>query len=296
MNVIGGIERLAEGHRVAGQEGQLDIVPVVAAHILDHRPALQAAGVAGGVQDHAVARLPQRRRHHVAHAHGAPAIAPDLDGEHAPVAHAMRRHGGQGGFKLALDGVVEKTHRVRLLENELLDAGAGHQADPVPGDGALLVGQGNRLGLNADQAAAQLTRPGGDQFGAALGIEQGHRRGQIARFERKVAEYLAQRVAAGKTDRADPPDAVVDDKALEHVVDLVEAQIERQFRVAVDHGLVLVIGDAAGRQHDALQLEFLRRHARCEGTEEYGGNYGYAGRNVDKAHDDPPRELANGET
>ena len=75
--------------------------------------------------------------------------------------------------------------------------------------------------------------------------------------ERQVLEGLGQRFAARQAQSADAALVVVDDQALQHVVDLFERDGELQGGVAVDRGLVLEVAEAAGRQHHALEREVL---------------------------------------
>jgi hypothetical protein len=75
--------------------------------------------------------------------------------------------------------------------------------------------------------------------------------------ERQVLEGLGQRLAPRQAQPADTALVVVDDQALQHVVDLVEIDRELERGVVLDRRLVLEIADAAGRQHDALQRRVL---------------------------------------
>jgi hypothetical protein len=66
---------------------------------------------------------------------------------------------------------------------------------------------------------------------------------------------LRQRLAAGRSNLAGGAAIVIDDEALEDVVDLVERHVEAQSRVAVDRGFIFEIADTAARQHDPLERE-----------------------------------------
>ncbi len=148
---------------------------------------------------------------------------------------------------------------VRFLKDELLQAPVGHQADTVTRDGPAAVGEPHRLGDGAQHTALERARALYLDLGALQRVEQRHRRGQCFGPEWQVAEELPERLAAGQADRADAALVVVDDDALEHVVDLVEPYLERQHGVALDHRLMLEIADAAGGQHNPPERQIARR-------------------------------------
>jgi hypothetical protein len=72
-----------------------------------------------------------------------------------------------------------------------------------------------------------------------------------------MARGLPQRFLAGQAEAAHAALVVVDDQALQHVVDLVERDGELEVGVAVDRRLVLEVAEAAGRQHHALERQVL---------------------------------------
>ena len=82
-------------------------------------------------------------------------------------------------------------------------------------------------------------------LGALQAGQQLGRRSQVLFGERQVAEGLLQRFEARQTDRSDTALVVVNDDAFQHVIDLVETDVQVKNRIAIDHRLVLVIGDAA---------------------------------------------------
>src|SRR6516162_1406191 len=88
-----------------------------------------------------------------------------------------------------------------------------------------------------------------------VGIEEGGRRVERCPVEGEIDKGLRQRLAAGQSNLAGSAAIVIDDEALEDVVDLVERHVEGQCRVAVDSGLIFEIADTAARQHDPLERE-----------------------------------------
>ncbi len=75
-------------------------------------------------------------------------------------------------------------------------------------------------------------------------------------------ESLNACFSGSRPGRLRPPTAalvVVDDEALQYVVDLVERHGELQRCVVLDRGLVLEVTEAGRRQHDPLEREILRR-------------------------------------
>ena len=96
IDEIGLIERLAEGHGITRGEGQLDALPVLAAQVLDHGPALQQALLAGriGVERQPIGRLPERRADDIADPDPPPALTARLDGQRAAVAGPVAQRPG----------------------------------------------------------------------------------------------------------------------------------------------------------------------------------------------------------
>ena len=77
----------------------------------------------------------------------------------------------------------------------------------------------------------------------------------MLRLERQAAKRFAQGLLARQRNRADAALVVVDDDALQHVVDLIAAHAEGQSGVAARTRLVLEVADAARREHHAAELK-----------------------------------------
>ena len=77
LDVVGVVERLVKGDGTARDEGQVDILPVLAAQVLDRGPALQRRTRRRGIgrQGQAIRGLPHRHLDDVGHAHRALALA-----------------------------------------------------------------------------------------------------------------------------------------------------------------------------------------------------------------------------
>jgi len=67
-----------------------------------------------------------------------------------------------------------------------------------------------------------------------------------------VAQYLAERLPAGKPQRRGNAFCVADDKALENVVHLIEPDRQQNFGVAVDDGLIFKLANTTARQGDTF--------------------------------------------
>ncbi len=109
------------------------------------------------------------------------------------------------------------------------------------------------------QPAADRLRRADSDLGALQRVQQIGRGIERGAVERQIDKALRQRLAAGQGDLPGRAAAIVNDEAFQHIVDLVERDIEGERSVAVDLRLVFEVADAAGRQHDPLQHEVGRR-------------------------------------
>ena len=299
VDEIGAVERLAEGHRVAGNQGQLDAVPVLATQVVDVGPAAQPRRplLTDRRQAEAVGGLPQRHRDDVADAHGAPALALGRDLQRAAVLDPVRGDGFERLVHLGLQLRVGERDRLGLLQDELPNALGRDQADPVADGRAQAVGQGDGLGPGAEDASHQVAIAGRADLGALQAVEQRRRGFERIGPERQVAEHLGQGLPARQADLTDAAGVVVDHDAFQHVVDLVEVDLEGEFRVALDLGRILEVTDPAARQHDPLEHELAGRgpgRQDGEGETEKDKDINYlsensAGRGARGAHDLLPR-------
>ena len=123
LHVVALVDRLAERDRIAVLQGQRDAVPVGARLVLQHRPALQARGIAVLRRQHQpVRRLPQRRRGDIADAHRAMAVARAVQRD---VAQALVRLAAQQLERLADTRAqvgIGDLDAVGLLQHELAQA------------------------------------------------------------------------------------------------------------------------------------------------------------------------------
>ena len=274
VDVIGLVQRLAEGHRAARHQGQFDVVPGVAGHVLQHCPALHAGLGGAGVrrQGDAVGGFPHRHRDDIGRAHDALAAAAQADGQGARIAGAVLAHGGQRLADLLAQGRIVELQVLRLFEDELLHRAVGGQhrnAVALALLAAVLADDGFRR--HGDDPAAQHARTGNGNLRPLQRLHQRSQRAQRVLAERQAAERLLERFLARQADAADAALVVVHDEALQHVVDLVEADVELELGVAVDLCLVFEIANATGRQHDALERQLLRRGRQGHGREHGGG-------------------------
>ena len=87
--------------------------------------------------------------------------------------------------------------------------------------------------------------------------QRGRATSQGRLVERHFPEGLSQRFLARQAEAADAALVVVDDQALQHVVDLIEENCELEGGVALDRRLVLEVAEAARREHHALERKVL---------------------------------------
>ncbi len=141
---------------MAGDDGQLHVLPILAGEVLDNRPALEQAPVSRSWlrQPDPVGGLPQRRLHHIADPQGTRAAAAGDELEGAPVALAMARHRRERAVDLGLELGVAEAHCIRILKQHLADAVGGEHAQAVPGDRAA-VRQRHLFGADAKKPAAE---------------------------------------------------------------------------------------------------------------------------------------------
>ena len=87
---------------------------------------------------------------------------------------------------------------------------------------------------------------------------------------------------------ADAALVVVDDQALQHVVDLVEADGELQRRITVDRSLIFEVTQATGREHYALQPKILRlgKHRASAKRREHHGQQPFCHESSRELHAD----------
>ncbi len=217
-----GVERLAKRHRIARHEDKLDVLPVAAGQIFQHRPALQA-GVAAVLGKHqAIRGLPDRRGDHVADGDVARLLAEESDRQAAPLLGAVFGETGERALHLRLGLRIGKAQRRDVLENGLHEAAIGHQRQAMARDGAAFVRQRDLLIFDLEDAPLRGDLAGDFDLAADQRVEQRARRIECLGAERQIAKQLRQRRFAGQADGADGAFAVEYGQALENVVDLVE--------------------------------------------------------------------------
>ena len=275
------VERLVkvfnERNGPPAHETQLHVLPIVIGLVFHDGPALQHPLFVGlsGRQDEPVARTPDRRFDHVADADVPFARAVEMNFHGLLVLVARPGDGGQRAVEFVLEAGIVKDELVHAVEFERADAPVGDEIEErfLEGLGVGLP-PGDLLFLDAEHRAGKILDPAGAGIGqrdlrAAQLVEQIAERRVVADVHLKTAERLFQRVLRGIGHDADVAAVeVLQDEALEDVVNLsgLEAQLRRA--VALDGPLVLEIADAARKEnnlfHGHIAVAVRRRGLRGE--------------------------------
>ncbi len=283
------VQVLDEADRPPADEAELHVGPVAVGLILDDRPPLQLrltglrprAGAAllfararralfsgrrirrrrrlvVARQDQSIARLPHRRLDHVPHAHAPLALPAEVDRHRLLVLIARLGQRGQCPLQLFAQGRVLQLQRTHLVEFHRADAGRPDEVQDPDLDDLPLLRVAGRLALllDAEDRALHLGRLDAeaerDLRAAELAEQFGQRR--VARdVDLEAAQRLGDRVLARVGDRRDLPVVeVLEDEALEDVVDLLRLEPQLGRAVAPDGAEVLEVADAAGEEHHDL--------------------------------------------
>ncbi len=241
------VERLVEVHgerdRTARDQRQPDVVPVVVGRVLDDRPALKERPLLLA-QDQPVAGLPDRRRGDVCDAH--PTLARPLEPERHGLLLGVVA-GGQDLERLAQLGVesfVEQLDPLDLVQRERPQSLLGHQVQVLDLDHLVLVG-GLLLRLDAEDGAGDSGRCGDlDPLAPDLAEQPAEARAG-RQVDAEALERLGDRVARVVGHRRDLAAVeVLDDQALEQVVDVVGLEAEVEPGVPLDLAVALEVADA----------------------------------------------------
>ena len=108
---------------------------------------------------------------------------------------------GQRGVDLALQFGVGERDRLDILQDDLLQSGRRHDADPRPGLGDA-AGSGHGLLIDMHEPAAERSRADNADLRPLQRIQQIDRRIQRRRIERQVGKALRQRLASRQSDFA----------------------------------------------------------------------------------------------
>jgi hypothetical protein len=169
-------------------------------------------------------------------------------------------------FDLCRKRWIDKFDSVEIAQDDLPQAAIGQHADTGAGIGAAIrIAHGVVAGM--DQPARDRLIAADTDVRSLQRVQQIGDRSERRRVERHVGKTLRQRLAAGQGDLAGAAVAVVDDEALQHVVDLVERNVERERGIAIDRRLVFEVTDPAARQHHSFQSE-VGGTGRCGGHEQ----------------------------
>ena len=273
-HVVGVVESLVERHRPARHEREFDVLPILAAQILDDGPALQARARGGriGAEGEAVGGLPDRHLDDVGHAHRALALPAHREVDGARVLGTVPLDGDQRLADLVAQRGIGELQVLCVFEDELLQAAVGVERDPRALHRALVVGQRDAVLLDRHDAAGDRTASAHRDLSPLQGLQQLGRRTQRILVERKVLERLRQRFATRQAEPAHAALVVIDDQALQHVVDLAERHRELQGRVALDARLVFEIAETARGEHDPLQREVLGKGEAWEREKAHQGH------------------------
>ena len=210
------------------------------------------------VEHQAIARLPDGVLHHVAHAHGAFALAAEVEGD-----GLLLRVVAEGDH---LQRLAELAIQDRIQEAQALDVGQLHLAHALGTpevellhlDDAIFA---NRLllflhaddgaGHGAGLAGGRLLKDHFDLLAARL-VEDLGQRGIAAEVDGEGLERLLDGRLAVEADGTDLAAAeVLDNEALEQVVDILDGEGEVDVRIALDVAFALEIADAAIEEDDA---------------------------------------------
>ncbi len=133
------VQRLLQRHRVAGDKGKLNVLPVAAGEILDHAPALQPCRAAVFRQHQAIGRLPYWGGDDIAEADRTAALPQQIDRDRAPILGVILRQPGQRVRHVRIGLRIDEAQRRKLLEHGLHQAVLGEQGQPMPGDHAAII-------------------------------------------------------------------------------------------------------------------------------------------------------------
>ena len=249
---------LNEGLGRAGDEGELDVVPVFTYGVIHDGPALEQRFFTGFArEDDAIGRLPDGNFTDVADVELA--IAGAFCGE-SHAAEILLADGGEQ-VKILADFVSE----VGLGE---LDADGGSEFDAadfagIADDGGEVDFEGGaagnaRFAFDAEQAAGDCGGAGANlQTRATESTVEFREIGFFFEREAECAEAFAERGFGIVVDAGDAAAVKVEDgERLENVVELTAGEIDADGFVAADVAEVLEIADAGLVEDDAADGEF----------------------------------------
>ncbi len=249
------VQVVAERDRRARGQAHRHLPPVLAADVVDHRPALQQrlARAALG-EDHPVGRLPHRRLDHVADREVVLARAGQADVDGDLLEHALAGGGVEAAMKLQREVTVAQGHAADLRQADDLHALAAQQADAIVARAGLrrrdplAVRRRRGVGLvddllDHDDAAAELALGGAEHDLVAAQRVEHLREAALPRRQRRQ-RCVGPRLRVERHRDADRlAVAAVDHRqALEQVVDLILADLDRQ-HVALDPAAALEVAD-----------------------------------------------------
>ena len=252
------IERLVQVHgerdRAARDEGELDVAPVVVRGVLDDRPALEERRLLVGEHE-PVARLPDRGRDDVGNAHFPLSLALEADRDGLLLGVVAGSQHGQRLAELGVEPRVEQLDALDLVERDRAEPIVGQQVQVLDVN-RLVVGNGLLLGLDAQHRAGE--RPGRGQFDAVAAdlAEQSAEAGVGRQVDPEALQGLVDRVARAVGDGRDRAAGVIlNDEALEQVVDVLGLEPKLDLRVPLDLAVALEVADAAGVEDHPRQRQ-----------------------------------------
>ena len=268
--------------RAAGDQGHVDVVPVLPAGVLEDGPTLQQAVTRTRHQP--VARLPQRHLGQVAQRHATTGWHVQRDLQLPLLLAAAIRQPRQHQPDLALERRIAERDPVDGLEHHRADPVGTHQAEPVRGGRAVAVQC--LLGGHGQDPAAQRGWPMDLDLGTTQAQQQGRQVAQIGFAERHVAKQVGQRRRPQEAHRPDRAAIAQDGQALEDVVDLAQRHGQAQPAIGRDRGPVAQIADPARGQEHALQHRLgspgarggpgLGQRQQQRGQQDTGASHGWS--------------------
>ena len=246
-------EGLDEALRGAGDERELDVVPVGADGVIDDGPALEDGGLLGGFgEDDAVGGFPDGDFADVADVELARAAAEGVEGEMAEAGGVVGAEEFEVAVELGLEAGVERAHAKGGGELDDADCAAGGDDGEVEavGDGVVgpiaargFVGAGFDVHEAAGDAAGRASR----YFDAlaAEGLEELGGGGVFVHAEGKGFELLGEGGGGVVVDAGDAAATLVEDgEGLEDVVELGGGEVDGDALVAGDGADVFEVADA----------------------------------------------------